>query len=464
MSNKKNQFIKAAKEKAFDLKHRETLRFNISRYHQAVARGKQRYNSLEETKAYVANLKRKVLSRWDEYLLEFEKNATKNGIIIHWAVDAQEAINHLTNIIKEKNAQLMMKSKSMVSEEIALNETVEEMGVRVVETDLGEFIVQTAGEKPYHILTPAMHKSKRDVAELFNQKFNIDIDSTPEEMTEFVRQKLRIDFQNSDIGITGANFLIADIGGVALTENEGNGLMTTAFPKTHIAITGIEKLVPSVSDMATVWTLLSQHGTGQQITAYNSIFTGAKMDGEQDGPQEMHLILLDNGRTDLYATDEQYEALSCIRCGACLNACPIYRNVGGYTYDAVYSGPIGSVITPHYKGLKDYNHLSFACSTCGRCTEVCPEKIPLHQLLLFNRRDAVNHMFSAPLERQSLKVATSVLKKRKTMDLLNGNVKNAGAKVVGKSLWGDKRNLPVFEKYSYSKMESGKWHSEDERN
>lgn len=451
--SKKKQFIKAAEAKAFDLKHRETLRFNISRYNQAVERGKLRYDDLEAAKDYVSNLKRQVLSRWDEYLLEFEEKATKNGIIIHWAEDSEEALEHLGKIIKDKNAQLMMKSKSMVTEEIELNDAVEKMGVRVVETDLGEFIVQTAGEKPYHILTPAMHKSKIDVAELFHKEFDIDLQSSPEEMTEFVRQKLRIDFQDSDIGISGANFLVADVGGIALTENEGNGLMTTAFPKTHVAITGIEKLIPSFSDMATVWTLLSQHGTGQQITAYNSIFTGAKSTDEPDGPEEMHLILLDNGRTDLYATEDQYEALSCIRCGACLNACPIYRNVGGYTYDAVYSGPIGSVITPHYKGMKDYNHLSFACSTCGRCTEVCPVKIPLHELLLINRRDAVQGKMTNKLEDQALKMGKTTLMNRKAMDFISGNLKNIGTKLVGDKVWGDKRDMPTFAKKSFSQQQ-----------
>ncbi|MDA3854303.1 MAG: LutB/LldF family L-lactate oxidation iron-sulfur protein [Bacteroidales bacterium] len=451
--NKKKQFIKAAEEKAFDLKHRETLRFNISRYNQAVKRGKLRYDDLEGARSYVANLKRQVLSRWDEYLIEFEEKATQNGIIIHWAEDSQEALDHLATIIKDKQAKLMMKSKSMVTEELELNEAVEKMGVRVVETDLGEFIVQTAGEKPYHILTPAMHKSKGDVADLFHKEFGTDLSSTPEEMTEFVRQKLRIDFQNSDIGISGANFLVADIGGIALTENEGNGLMTTAFPKTPLAITGIEKLLPSFTDMATVWTLLSQHGTGQQITAYNSIFTGAKKGEETDGPEEMHLILLDNGRTNLYATEEQYEALSCIRCGACLNACPIYRNVGGYTYDAVYSGPIGSVITPHFKGMKDYNHLSFASSTCGRCTEVCPVKIPLHELLLINRRDAVAGGMTNTFEKQALKIATTALKNRTAMDFIGGSLKNMGAQAIGKTVWGDKRDMPTFAKESYSKQQ-----------
>lgn len=454
--NKKKQFIKASEEKAFDLKHRETLRFNISRYNQAVARGKERYNDLDGAKSYVAALKRQVLSNWDTYLLEFEEKAITNGITVLWAKDGKEAIAHINHILEQKEARLMMKSKSMVTEEIELNEAIEAQHKEVIETDLGEFIVQTAGEKPYHILTPAMHKSKRDVADLFHEHFGTDLSATPEEMTEFVRQKLRVEFQRSDIGITGGNFLVADIGGIALTENEGNGLMSTAFPKTHIAITGIEKLVPSFKDMATVWTLLSQHGTGQKITAYNSIFTGAKKENEHDGPEEMYLILLDNGRTDLYATEEQYEALSCIRCGACLNACPIYRNVGGYTYDAVYSGPIGSVITPHFKGMKDYNHLSFACSTCGRCTEVCPVKIPLHDLLLVNRREAFAAHMTGKLEHQAFSIATAALGCRQMMDSVGGFWKNLGAQTLGPSLWGNKRDMPTFAKQSFSQSQKKK--------
>lgn len=454
--NKKKLFIQKSEEKAFDLKHRNTLIFNITRYNQAVARGKERYEDLDKAKSYVASLKRQVLSRWDEYLLQFEKNAEQNGIKLLWAKDTKEAIGHLSTILKEKEAKLLMKSKSMVTEEVEMNDAVEELGIKVVETDLGEFIVQTAGEKPYHILTPAMHKSKRDVADLFHDKFDIDLDSTPEEMTEFVRQKLRINFQNSDVGITGGNFLVADVGGVALTENEGNGLMTTAFPKTHIAITGIEKLIPSLENMATVWTLLSQHGTGQQITAYNSVFTGARKGDEVDGPEEMYLILLDNGRTDLYTTEDQYESLSCIRCGACLNACPIYRNVGGYTYDAVYSGPIGSVITPHYKGMQDYNHLSFACSTCGRCSEVCPVKIPLHDLLLINRKDAFEGGMTNTFENQALKMAKTALKNRNMLDLVGGKAKNFGAQLAGNSAWGNKRDMPTFADKSFSKQNKNK--------
>ena len=451
--SKKKDFIKASHEKAWDLNHRRTLQFNIGRYHQAVAKGKTRYDDLDAAKSHVASLKRKILSNWDQYLLEFEKNAKTNGIKILWAEDSKEALAHVHAIMSEKKAKLLMKSKSMVTEEIELNESIEKAGSEIIETDLGEFIVQTAGEKPYHILTPAMHKSKTDVAELFHEKFDIPLASSPEEMTAFVRDKLRINFQNSDIGITGGNFLIADVGGVALTENEGNGLMTTAFPKTHIAITGIEKLVPSIKDMATVWTLLSQHGTGQRITAYNSVFCGSKKENENDGPEEMYLILLDNGRSDLYAQEEQYEALSCIRCGACLNACPIYRNVGGYTYDAVYSGPSGSVISPHYKGMKDYNHLSFACSTCGRCTEVCPVKIPLHELLLVNRRDAVQQGLTNKIETQAIKIGKEALKSRNRMDSIGGHLKNMGAKLAESYLWGDKRDMPEFAKTSYSKQQ-----------
>ena len=383
------QFSKASKKIAFDLAHRNTIQFNISRYDAAVEKGMARYKDVELAKQKAAAIKRDVLANWENYLLEFEKNSISNGAEVLWATDTEEATAFIKKILAENNARLLVKSKSMTTEEIELNHTAESVGCESVETDLGEFIVQVAGEKPYHIVTPAMHKSKGDIAKLFNEKFDTPIDSTPEEMTEYVRQVLRKKYTEAEIGVTGANFLIADIGGISVTENEGNGLMTTAFPKVHIVIAGIEKIIPKMHQLGLFYPLLSAHGTGQQITAYNTIFTGPRTQSEVDGPEKMYIILLDNKRTNVYADDEAYESLACIRCGACLNACPVYKTIGGYTYDTTYSGPIGSVLTPFLKGFSDFSHLSFASTLCGKCVEVCPVKIPLTDILLSNRRKAV---------------------------------------------------------------------------
>ncbi|HKI90560.1 MAG TPA: LUD domain-containing protein, partial [Draconibacterium sp.] len=368
-----------------------------------------------------------------------------------WARNGNEAVTEIKRILKENNAKLLVKSKSMISEEIELNEHVEKAGVESVETDLGEFIVQVAGEKPYHILTPAMHKSKEDVAELFNEKFETPPGASPKELTLFVRKKLREKFTSAEIGITGANFLVADVGGVALTENEGNGLMTISFPKVHIVITGIEKVLPSVNDLPLFLPLLSTLGTGQQVTVYNSLLTGPKRDGESFGPEKMVVILLDNKRTEIAREKEQSKALKCIRCGACLNACPIYKNVGGYTYNTTYSGPIGSIISPCFEGFEKYNHLSFACTVCGACTEVCPVKIPLHDLLLLNRKKSVEEKHGSWSWNTGMKVYEYVFNKRKNMDVVNGNVKN-GLSRINKNLLGKEKQFPSFAKHSFSKI------------
>jgi L-lactate dehydrogenase complex protein LldF len=417
---------------AFDKRHRKILNYNISKHYEAFERGKLRYLNLELAKECASFIKSEVVANLADYLEEFEKNALKNGIEVIWAKNGEEAVFEILRVLKENNARLLVKSKSMISEELELNVRIEKAGVEPVETDLGEFIVQVAGEKPYHILTPAMHKSKEDVAELFNEKFETPPNSTPEEITLFVRKKLRKIFTSAEIGITGANFLIADTGGIILTENEGNGFMSVSFPNVHIVISGIEKILPSVNDLPLFLPLLATHGTGQQVTVYNSLITGPKKPGETNGPEKMVVVLLDNKRTDIAQEKEQAQALKCIRCGACLNACPIYKNVGGYTYNTTYSGPIGSVISPYFEGFKNYNHLSFACTVCGACTEICPVKIPLHHLLLNNRRKSVEENEGSFSWNMGMKMYEFAFKKRKNLDFVSGNFKNTLAKIEPK--------------------------------
>ncbi|MEO8583415.1 MAG: LUD domain-containing protein, partial [Flavitalea sp.] len=261
--------------------------------------------------------------------------------------------------------------------------------IESIETDLGEYIQQLDGEAPYHIVTPAMHKSKEDVAKLFHEKLGTKPGLSPEQLTLVARDKLRSKYAEAEVGITGANFLIADTGSIAITENEGNARLSCSFPKTHIAIIGIEKIIPSFHDLGLFWPLLSTYGTGQTITVYNTIVSGPRQHGETDGPDEMYVILLDNGRTNILKNEKARESLYCIRCGACLNACPVYKNIGGHAYGTTYSGPIGSVITPQMQNMKEWKHLSYASSLCGNCTEVCAVKINLHELLLENRSEAV---------------------------------------------------------------------------
>ncbi|WP_321347905.1 LUD domain-containing protein [uncultured Draconibacterium sp.] len=449
MTAHKKIFLKDSKI-AFDKKHRKTLNFNISKYDEAVAKGKLRYRNMDLAKHRASYLKKKVVSNLAHYLETFETNAKTNGIEVVWARDSKEAVSEIIKILTDNEAKLLVKSKSMISEEIELNENLEKAGFEPVETDLGEFIVQEAGEKPYHILTPAMHKSKEDVAELFHKKFDTPEDSTPTELTKFVRKVLREKFTSAEVGVTGANFLVADVGGVALTENEGNGFMSVAFPKVHIVIAGIEKLIPSIGDLQLMFPLLSALGTGQQVTVYNSLITGPKRDDEANGPEKMVVVLLDNNRTKIAAEPKHVDALKCIRCGACLNACPIYKNVGGYTYNTTYSGPIGSVITPFMKGFKEYNHLSFACTVCGACTDVCPVKIPLHDLLLLNRKIAVDENHGSFAWNKGMKAYEWAFKKRKNLDRVNGKMKNTLLK-ANKNVLGKQKKFPAFADHSYSK-------------
>lgn len=450
MTLQSRKFAADAAKIAFDTKHRNTIKFNISRYNAAFARGLARYRDVEKAKINAAAIKREVLKNWDHYLLEFEKNIKANGAEVLWAENANDATEYIRKILTENEARLLVKSKSMTTEEIELNETAESLGVESVETDLGEFIVQVAGEKPYHIVTPAMHKSKEDIATLFHEKFSTPANSTPEALTDYVRGVLRKKYTAAEIGVTGANFLIADIGGISVTENEGNGIMSTAFPKVHIVIAGIEKIIPKMSQLGLFYPLLAAHGTGQQITAYNSIFTSPRRADETDGPEKMIVILLDNGRTTIFADDEACESLACIRCGACLNGCPVYKTIGGYTYESTYSGPIGSVITPFLKGFKDFSHLSFASSLCGRCNEVCPVKIPLTDILLTNRRKTVEQGLRPRAEKGIMGGFRLISSRRAGFDFFPSVMKNLGTAPFNYFGWGPHRKMPRFAKKSFS--------------
>ncbi len=445
------KFLKDSDKIAFDPEHRRKILHNISRYDQAVPKGKKQFSDLELARQRAANLKHKILNDLDKYLIEFEINFEKNGGKVIWAPGPKEAVKEILAIMKRIKATSVVKSKSITTEELELNEVLEKRRIEAIETDLGEFIVQLAGEKPYHILTPAMHKSKEDVAQLYHEKFGLPEDATPGDIAAFTRRHLRLKYGMADAGITGANFLLADAGAVCLTENEGNGLMSLSFPKVHIVVAGIEKLIPSINDLQLFWPLLATHGTGQKITVYNSIVFGPRKEGEPDGPEEMYVVLLDNRRTEVMRHERQRRAMSCIRCGACLNACPVYRNIGGYTYGSTYTGPIGSVITPLMENLHDFRHLSYASSLCGNCTEVCPVKIPLHELLLVNRNLSVNRKMYTGGEKFVMGNLKRIMLHRKMMNM-NGTFKNALFRNFFASAWGPRRELPKLQPKTFNKL------------
>ena len=416
-----------------------------------VPTGKQQFSDINLAREKAKNLKWKAIESLDAQLEKFEAAITKRGAKVVWAENAQQACDEILRICKEKNCRTLVKSKSMVTEEIGLNDYLEKNHIESVETDLGEYIQQLDNEPPYHIVTPAMHKSKEDVAKLFAEKLGTDPALTPEQLTLVARRILREKYMQAEVGITGANFVIADVGAIAVTENEGNGRLSCAWPKTHIVVTGIEKLIPSLTDLGLFWPLLATYGTGQRITVYNTIVTGPRQPGETDGPEDMYVILLDNGRTNILANEKTRESLYCIRCGACLNACPVYKNIGGHTYATAYSGPIGSVITPHLKNLDEWKHLSYASSLCGNCTEVCAVKINLHELLLENRHESVEEGDSAFAERMAWKMWKQAMLHRGLMNMGSSKMKNW---VINKFLtdWKRHRGDIHFPKKSFNQV------------
>jgi L-lactate dehydrogenase complex protein LldF len=433
------QFLEDANVKAFDQSHRDKINFNIGKYNAAVEAGFAQFEDHELGRTRANYLKSQIVENLDKYLIEFETNFTKNGGKVIWAQNTEEALEEIHKILKEKKTKSIVKSKTMTSEEIHLNEFLVKNNIESVETDLGEYIVQLAGQKPYHIVTPAMHMSKKDISLLFQEKLNIPYTDDAQELTLTARRILRQKYLDAEVGITGANFMIADIGGIAITENEGNARLTTTFPKTHIAIVGIEKLIPTMEDLGLFWPMLAQSGTGQQVTVYNSILTGPIGKGECDGPSEMYVILLDNGRTTLLNDPEKRQALNCIRCGACLNTCPVYRNIGGHTYATTYSGPIGSVISPHFQGMEDFKHLSYASSLCGSCTSVCPVKIDIHNLLLLNRNQSVKMGLTSSSERLGFKLWMKAMLNQRLMRLPGAKLKTFMLNFIFKNSWNKRR-------------------------
>lgn len=389
MSDSKSIFIKESTLTSADGDQRQFIRTALGGYYKNRDLYKARYRDWELARDAASLAKWSAVNNLAKVLEKFVAKFESNGGKVHWARDAAEARQIILDLLAQTNAKAVIKSKCMTTEEIHLNDALEKAGFGVVESDLGEFIQQLRGEAPYHFVFPCMHLKREAISELFTKHLGTAPTDSPEELTMIARRHLRKLYITADVGITGANFLVADTGQISITENEGNARLTAAMPRVHIALSGIEKVINTIDDLTVLLPMLATAGAGQPMTCYNTLYTGPKKPGECDGPEEFHLVLLDNARTQLLADPEQRDALYCIRCGACLNVCPIFKNIGGHAYGTTYQGPIGSVITPHLRGLKDWNHLSGASSLCGACTDACPVRIDLHHHLLHNRRNAV---------------------------------------------------------------------------
>ncbi len=364
----------------------------------------------EAWRDWAARVKTHLLANLDQYLVQAEENLTRNGCTVHWAETAEDARRIVGEIAKRHEVKSVVKGKSMLSEEVSLNPALEAMGIEVFETDLGEYIIQLISEPPSHIVGPAIHRSLEEVQILFNKHLGTPLDSDPNLLAAAARDVLRSAFLKADMGITGGNFLVAETGTLALIENEGNIRLTTSIPRIHVALVGIEKVLPRLDDLAGFFQLTARSATGQPIGMFTSLIQGPARHPDDDGPEEVHVVLVDNGRSRTLADPDAWEALRCVRCGACLNTCPVYRQTGGHAYGWVYSGPIGSVLDPGLLGLKEAMPLPFASTLCGACVDVCPVKIPITDLLLRWREKAVDQGLTSTVEGLGMKAMAKLSK------------------------------------------------------
>ncbi|WP_053360333.1 LutB/LldF family L-lactate oxidation iron-sulfur protein [Bacillus sp. FJAT-27251] len=351
----------------------------------------------EEWRSLGEEIRQHVLENLDYYLEQLSDNVARRGGNVFFAKTAEEANEYIRGVVTSKNAKKVVKSKSMVTEEINLNACLEKAGCKVVETDLGEYILQVDDhDPPSHIVAPALHKNKEQIRDVFTDKLGYQKTSKPEELAWHAREMLRQEYLTADIGITGCNFAVAETGSFSLVTNEGNADLVTALPKTQITVMGMERLVPTFEEMEVLVSLLTRSAVGQKLTSYITVLTGPREELDADGPEEFHLVIVDNGRSSILGTEFQ-SILQCIRCAACVNVCPVYRHVGGHSYGSIYSGPIGAVLSPLLGGYEEYKELPYASTLCGACTEVCPVKIPLHDLLHKHRQVVVEKEGKAPI-------------------------------------------------------------------
>jgi len=400
-----------------------------------------------------AEAKRRALRKLPELLELAESNLTANGVTVLWASDAAEANAHVRDIAKKHGLKKAIKVKSMLSEEIGLNGALESAGIEVVETDLGEWIVQLSGDHPSHVIAPIIHKTKASIRDLFVERFGMTPTDDAAEMVAFAREKLRAEFLSADMGISGGNFIIAESGTLCLVTNEGNGRLCTSLPDVHVAVVGIEKIVETFEDYATLTQTLTRSGTGQLLTVYTQMINGPRRPNEMDGPRQVYVILVDNGRSDIYAT-EYAAVLACVRCGACQNVCPVYRSTGGHAYGWVYGGPIGAVLTPLLTGIENASPLPYASSLCGACKAACPVDIDLPKMLLDLRRDVVEHGKNGRIWDVGIKV-WALGNRSQTLFKLGGIAARLGQKVIGQRLpeplagWTKYRDFPEFAPKSF---------------
>lgn len=447
--NEPNIEFKQGCEKAFDEEHWQKINYSTGCFESSFAKGKVNYRNLDLEKQRAYTLRNKSMLGLEKLLVDFETHFSENGGKVLWARNADDALTMIFDLICKEKANAIMRSNSMVLDEIGLNGFLERKNIRVVETEVGRFILHEGQQKPYHPLAPSIHLSKEENNAILTGQFKLKPDSSAKQMINFVRHEVAIESKEVPICITGANFLLSDVGGVVLTENEGNILKSTSIAKVHIVVAGIAKMVPSIDDLSVLLPLLSLHASGQSMTACNTITFGPAKTG--NGPEQVYVILLDNNRSELLSHEKQRKVMSCIHCGACVSVCPVYKNIGGYSYATKHIGPIGTVMTPLMEGLEDYNYLNSACSLCRKCVEICPVKIPLDDLIIENRHLAITKKTNNSKYDALLRAMIWHCKSRKKMDSPLFFKKLELKRLFG-LLWGNNRPLPEFASKSFSQQ------------
>lgn len=399
---------------AFDEEHWQKINYSTGCLEQSFAKGKVNYRNLDLEKQRAYTLRNKSMLNLEKLLVDFETHFVENGGKVLWARNADDALTMIFDLITKEKANAITRSNSNVLDEIELNGFLARKNIQVVETQVARFIEHTAGKRSYHPVAPSIHLSKEENNAILTENFKLKPDSSAKQMVNFVRHRVGVESNAVPICITGANFLLSDVGGVVFTENEGNILKVSSQAKIHIVVAGIGKVIPNMDDLGVLLPLLSLHATGQSMAACNSITFGPVKQGF--GPEQMYVILLDNNRSELLRREDQRKVMSCIHCGACVSVCPIYKHIGGHAYGTKHIGPVGTVMTPLMEGLEEYNHLNSACSLCGKCTDICPVKIPLDDLVIANRHLAIVEKTGNSRYDALLKAMIWHCKSRKKMD------------------------------------------------
>ena len=434
---------------AFDEEHWQKINYSTGCFENNFVKGKENYRNLELEKQRAYTLRNKSLLNTEKLLVDFETHFAENGGKVLWARNADDALTMIFDLIRKEKANAIMRSNSTVLDEIELNGFLERKNIRVVETEVGRFVLQKGQQKSYHPLSPSIHLSKEENNAILTSNFKLKPDSSVKQMVNFVRHEVGVETQDVSICVTGANFLLSDTGGVVLTENEGNILKSTSLAKIHIVVAGIAKVIPNMDDLSVLLPLLSLHSNGQSMAACNSITFGPSTTG--NGPEQMYVILLDNNRSQLLAHETQRKVMSCIHCGACISICPVYKNIGGYSYGTKHIGPVGTVMAPLMEGLEDYNYLNSACSLCGKCVDICPVKIPLDDLIIENRHLAIMEKTGSARYESLVKAMIWHCKTRKKMDGPLFFKKLEMKRLLG-PLWGEERPMPEFAAKSFSQQ------------